>query len=99
MHILLTFDHVKEKEMQLNLYNEPAIFMPHIQLYIQLSTVSGSDIGGVSCEEGTARKERSEGKEEGKRNRTFLSQNGERAKYDYDKALPPVSNRQQDQIY
>ena len=27
MHILLTFDHVKEKEMQLNLYNEPAILM------------------------------------------------------------------------
>ena len=88
----LTFDHVKEKEMQLNLYNEPAIFMPHIQLYIQLSTVSGSDgldIGGVSCEEDTARKERSEGKEEGKRNRAFFSQNGERAMHGHDKAPPP----------
>ena len=39
MHIFLTFDHVKEKEMQLNLYNEPAIFMPHIQFYILDRTV------------------------------------------------------------
>ena len=35
---------------------------------------------------------------ETKRVRTFLSQNGERAKYDDDKALPPDSIRQQDQM-
>ena len=39
MHILLTFDHVKEKEMQLNLYNKPAILMSHIQFYILDRTV------------------------------------------------------------